>query len=243
MGRNREGNMENQVILFGSGEIGTEAFTFFGGESVAYFCDNDLDIAGTRKCGKRIISFLELKEKFRDSLVVISANRVNSDGIVRQCEENGIRDYLVYERLREKFEKREELLSFIREPSNRLQLKMELYQDKVSELRQEVGYFKSHADIRAMKPAEGKLRERQLRTARASAELFSRLSHLQIKPYLTGWNLLGYMRHGGFIPWDDDIDFDLIRDEFERLKTYCMAHMDSKQEFEARKAKEAKKIS
>ncbi len=243
MGRNREGNMENQVILFGSGEIGTEAFTFFGGESVAYFCDNDLDIAGTRKCGKRIISFLELKEKFRDSLVVISANRVNSDGIVRQCEENGIRDYLVYERLREKFEKREELLSFIREPSNRLQLKMELYQDKVSELRQEVGYFKSHADIRAMKPAEGKLRERQLRTARASAELFSRLSHLQIKPYLTGGNLLGYMRHGGVIPWDDDIDFDLIRDEFERLKTYCMAHMDSKQEFEARKAKEAKKIS
>lgn len=224
--------MKNQMILFGSGEIGTEAFSFLGSEVVAFFCDNDCDIAGTEKCGKRIISFAELKKNYSNFTIMISANRVNSEMIVRQCEENGISDYLVYERLKDKFESREELLIFLQKPLNRLQLKMELYQDKVNELRQEVNYFKHHADIRGMKPAMGKLRDRQLKTARASAELFRSLEGLDIKPYITGGNLLGYMRHGGFIPWDDDIDFDLIRNEFERLKAYCMAHMYSKQEFE-----------
>ncbi len=224
--------MDMKIILFGSGEIGTEAFSFFGKDIVSCFCDNDLDIAGVQKCGKSIISFAELKQKHRDALVIISANRVNSDAMVRQCEENGISDYLVYEVIKSGVNNREELLDFIREPSNRLKLKLELYQKKVNELRQEVSYFKHHADIRKMKPATGGIRKRQLRTAHASAELFQKLSFLEIKPYLTGGNLLGYMRHGGFIPWDDDIDFDLIRDEFERLKAYCLSHMYSKQEFE-----------
>ena len=227
--------MDKQLILFGSGEFGTEAFSFFGDEAVACFCDNDSDMVGAVKCGKPIISFVELKQKYsNDAIVVISANRLNSDAIVRQCEENDIPDYLVYERIRTAFENGKKALDFIGKPSNRMQMKLELYQDKVRELRQEIGYFKHHADIRGMKPATGKIRERQLRTARVSAELFQKLDELRMTPYLTGGNLLGYLRHGGFIPWDDDIDFDLIRDEFERFKAYCMTHMYSEQEYKDR---------
>ncbi len=48
----------------------------------------------------------------------------------------------------------------------------------------------------------------------------------QIRYFLSGGSMLGAARHDGFIPWDDDIDVGMLREDFNRFKEIAPKELD-----------------
>ena len=84
-------------------------------------------------------------------------------------------------------------------------------------------------------PDGSQRREIQLRMLGMLNYIVDACNVLGIDYYLDGGTLLGAVRHGGFIPWDDDMDIVIDVKDIKRLEKYLLAHPDPKYFLQNRK--------
>ena len=78
-------------------------------------------------------------------------------------------------------------------------------------------YKKKNIDITTLPPAEGQIRDIQLANLALLKELDYVCKENGLKYWLNFGTLLGAVRHKGYIPWDDDIDVGMVRDDYNKI--------------------------
>ena len=66
-------------------------------------------------------------------------------------------------------------------------------------------------------PDRSLLRQHQLRMLEMLKYIDDVCGKYDIKYWLCSGTLLGAVRHGGFIPWDDDLDIEMLRDDYKKF--------------------------
>ena len=106
--------------------------------------------------------------------------------------------------------------------NDKIQIKDLRRQNKRLEFQ--LAYMKRHCEISKIKPANGWLREYQLKELDFAIEIIELFEKFDIHPFFDGGCLIGACRHKGFVPWDDDVDISVLRIDFDKIISIAKAN-------------------
>ena len=98
--------------------------------------------------------------------------------------------------------------------------KLRLQKSKFRKLRKQNAFYyykKNNIDITTIPPAIGQIRDIQLANLALLREMDYVCKQAGLRYWLDAGTLIGSLRHKGFIPWDDDIDTAMPREDYEKF--------------------------
>ena len=108
----------------------------------------------------------------------------------------------------------EDLYQTLRSRSKKYVLSEKTYKNDLSVLKK----ITKNVNPSVLPTATGALRKLQLNNLAFAKKIISEIeSETGIKLFMDDGTLLGAVRHKGFIPWDDDMDFSLMRKDYDKL--------------------------
>ena len=95
------------------------------------------------------------------------------------------------------------------------------YKKLYKEILKEYDDIYKTLDVNSIKPSCGELRKYQLKTLVFCKKILSQIDELNLKYFPIGGTLIGAIRHKGFVPWDDDFDIGMLREDYETFLEFC----------------------
>lgn len=216
-----------KIIIFGAGKYGKEALLYFGKDNVCYFCDNNKSLWGREVLGKKVIAPCQLSEYKEKNIVILAAEeRICIEMKYQLLRELQIDCFFNYMVLRQYLDKYGSVADFINGMDNKTEMYKLMYlfmEDKVKQLEEQIDFFTTHTNLKDITPATGRLRNEQCELLEAAVTFEKDVAEVGLRLILGECNLIGAIRHGGFVPWDDDMDFLMMREEYNKLIQYFQA--------------------
>ena len=211
-----------QIILFGKGIIGKRLLKYLGKEKVYAFCDNSHEKTSDHK-GIKCLSYYDYIKCYSNYITILSVNSKHAREIINQLLNDRIDDFVVYNKQIEDMMTQmssDDMFLFLNDDLRRMKLQKDYYYNLSESINNQFEYLKGVSDIHKLCRAKGYLSFVQRRATNFIKEVFSILEPLEIKIFTAAGTAIGLYRHNGYIPWDDDVDFGLMRDDYMKLLSY-----------------------
>ena len=101
------------------------------------------------------------------------------------------------------------------------------YKEKLKILSKEYKEFCATLDATKLKPAKGPLRTYQLNILNFAKKILKEIEAQNIPYFPIGGTLIGALRHQGFVPWDDDFDIGMMREDYNKLLHFCQENYNT----------------
>lgn len=217
-----------KVLLYGAGGYGHDAFERFhdnGQDALLIgFIDNNPLYHGKDLFHLPIYTYEEAKSLLSSdpSIIVLITPAIDTAlKISKQLRSDGYMRFLHWSL--EQTTPWRELISFI-ENANDTAILARTLDYEIRALTWQRDYLITHIDPQSMKPATGALRDHQLSLISLMQDFVTLTSELHISPFLIYGSLLGHVRHDGFIPWDDDFDLGVTREDFNSIRSFFQSN-------------------